>query len=170
MRAGSEKSSAEKRSAEKRGGEKRGGEKRSGEKRSACMGPATYLGGLKALTQHQNEAWAVYVAPVLSNRQRMDAACGVDAPFGALADRLAPLLAMRRTDWLTALRLSQCGATRGAVRDSVWRWCTGSLSNTADTSRSTASLDTARRRGRRMRPPAHNHAPQTDWLPGLGGQ
>jgi hypothetical protein len=63
------------------------------------MGPARYLAGLKAqlgITQHQSEAWTAYVAAVLPNRQRMEGAFGADAPFGALADRVAALMAMRR--------------------------------------------------------------------------
>jgi hypothetical protein len=73
--------------------------KSSAQKTSACMGPATYLAGLKAqldITQDQCEAWAAYVAVVLSNRQRMEDALDEDAPFGALADRLAALVAIRR--------------------------------------------------------------------------
>jgi hypothetical protein len=46
------------------------------------------------ITQHQYEAWAAYVATVLSNRGRMEGAR--DAPFGSLADRLAALAAMQR--------------------------------------------------------------------------
>jgi hypothetical protein len=48
------------------------------------------------IRQHQYEAWAAYVANLQSNRQRMERTGNPDAPFGALADRLAALTAMRR--------------------------------------------------------------------------
>jgi hypothetical protein len=90
----------------------------SAEAASACMGPATHLSTLKAqlgITQNQSEAWAAYVAAVLSNRQRMEATLGADAPFGALADRLAALMVMRRA----GSQLFGCLSTPQRIRAGV---------------------------------------------------
>lgn len=69
-----------------------------GEKTRAGAGGERHVARLKAelgITQQECEAWAAYVAALLSNRRRMEGALA-HAPFGSLADRLAALTAMRR--------------------------------------------------------------------------
>lgn len=58
-----------------------------------------YIASLKAglrITESQSEAWAAFVDALQSNRERIQSAAGESAPFGAIADRLAALGAMRR--------------------------------------------------------------------------
>ena len=58
-----------------------------------------YIADLEArlrITESQSEAWAAFVDTLQANRERMQSAACESAPFGATADRLAALGAMRR--------------------------------------------------------------------------
>jgi hypothetical protein len=88
----------------------------AGKKTNAYTGAEKYLARLEAelgITEHQRGAWAAYVATLQSNRDRMEGGLGGDAPFGALADRLAAVAAMRRA----TARL--CACLNGSQRERV---------------------------------------------------
>jgi hypothetical protein len=58
-----------------------------------------FVAGLRAelgITESQSEAWAVYVAALGSNRERMERTASKDSPFGTTTERLANLAGMRQ--------------------------------------------------------------------------